>query len=261
MFFNQNIFYIKFKNVKKAKANIIFTHGLGENTQDYNHIAKYFNSLHYNILLYDVRGHGKSGGKRGNIKNFHILVEDLKYIVNFIKQKNNLKIFLMGHNSMGGIIVNSYLVKYKDIDGAIISASPILINKKNKYLQYPFYFFNFFKKKKINFSSKNICSIPLEEGYYPYRLNFVTLRLLRNLLFLNLIYLQNKIHLYSANVLFLYSIQDKIVSHKNIDYFFNKIMSKDKTLYFYQKSFHNLFHDIEKEKVLEDIFIWLEKRI
>ncbi|WBL31448.1 alpha/beta fold hydrolase [Candidatus Phytoplasma sacchari] len=260
MFFNKNIFYVNFKTVINAKANIIFTHGLGENTQDYNHICDFFISNSYNFLLYDVRGHGKSGDKRGDIKNFHIFSDDLKFLVDFIKKKNCLKIFLIGH-SMGGIIVNTYVVKYKSIDGVIISSAPTFLNRKLKlYLKYPFYFFNFFVKK-LNFYSPNISSILLKEDYFPYHLDFVTPRLLRNLLFLNLIYIQKKINFYSTAVLFLYSVQDKIVSHKNIDIFFDQIVSKDKKLCSYLKSYHNLFHDIEKEKVLKDIFLWLEERI
>ncbi|KAB8121772.1 MAG: alpha/beta fold hydrolase [Candidatus Phytoplasma cynodontis] len=260
MFFNKNIFYVNFKNAKNAKANIIFTHGLGENTKDYDHILDFFHFHNYNILLYDVRGHGKSGGKRGDIENFNIFLDDLKYLVYFVKQKNNLKIFLMGH-SMGGIIVNSYLVKYGNIDGAIISSAPILFNRNIRYLRYPFYFFSFFKKKKLNFSSPYISHIPLNQGYYPYRLDYVAIRLLRNLLLLNLMYLKKNISAYFTNVLFLYSIKDKIVPYGNIEDFFIKISSKDKTLFSYTESYHNLFHDIEKEKALEDVLLWLEKRI
>ncbi|KXT29175.1 alpha/beta hydrolase fold family protein [Candidatus Phytoplasma oryzae] len=259
MFFNKNIFYVNFKSVMNPKANIIFTHGLGENTQDYVHLANFFNSLSYNILLYDVRGHGKSSGKKGDIKNFHVFLDDLKYLVDFVKKKNNLKIFLIGH-SMGGIIVNNYLVKYGNVDGAIISSTPVLFYKKNKFLKYPFYFFNFFKKK-LNFNSSKITYIPIKKGFYPYRLDFVTPRLLRNLLFLSLIYLEKKINFYLTTVLFLYSLKDEIVFSENINVFFDKIMSKDKSLYFYEKSYHNLFHDIEKDKIFQDIFLWLEKKI
>jgi alpha-beta hydrolase superfamily lysophospholipase len=259
MFLNKNIFYLNFETVDNPKANIIFLHGLGENTKDYLHLLNFFKSSNYNFLFYDQRGHGKSGGKRGDIKNFHIFIDDLKSIINFVKTKNNLKIFLIGH-SMGGIIVNCYLVKYGDVDGAIISSVPFSIKEKTKkYLKYPFYLWNF-KNKNLNFSSQNISHFDLNKDYNPYRLNYVTPRLLRNLLVLSPKFLKKKINCYLTPILILNSLKDKIAPYKDTDIFFNQIISKDKSLYFYKESYHNLFHDIEKKKVLKDIFLWLEKR-
>jgi alpha-beta hydrolase superfamily lysophospholipase len=257
MFINKNFFYINFKKILNPKANVIITHGLGESSQDYLSLADFLCQSGYNVILYDVRGHGKSGGLRGDIKHFYVFVDDLQCIVNEIKKKSSLKIFLIGH-SMGGIITNSYMVKYGEVNGSIISAAPVHV-MNNKYLKKPFYWFNF-QPMKLNFLSNKIAHMKIYDGYFPYHLEYVTPRLMRNLLVLSPQYLQKRLSLYLGSVLFLYSIQDKIISFKNGSFLFSKVPSKDKKLILYQESYHNLFHDIEAIKVFEDTVLWLDQR-
>ncbi|MFB5029655.1 MAG: Monoacylglycerol lipase [Candidatus Phytoplasma pruni] len=257
MFINKNFFYINFKKVPNPKANIIITHGLGESSQDYLPLADFLCQAGYNVILYDVRGHGKSGGSRGDVNNFHVLVDDLASLVKEIKKKSSLKIFLIGH-SMGGIITNAYMVKYGEVNGSIISSAPTH-TLNNKHLKYPFYWFNF-KPRKLNFLSNKIAHTPIYKGYFPYHLEYVTPRLMRNLLVLSPQYLQKRLSFYVGSVLFLYSIQDKIISFKNGSFLFEKVPSKDKKLILYQESYHNLFHDIEAAKAFEDTVLWLDQR-
>ncbi|MBP3059378.1 alpha/beta fold hydrolase [Texas Phoenix palm phytoplasma] len=262
MIINENFCYIKFKNVKIPKANVVILHGLGESSQEYIHLSNFLNHYSYNVIIYDIRGHGKSGGKQGDIKHFYNFLDDLKCIVDFVRQKNKLKIFLLGH-SMGGIIVNNYLVKYGNVDGAIVSAALTRIPNHCKYyiyLKYPLYLINFKQKKKLKFYD-NISNNLFFQEYYPYRLNFVTYRLLRNILFLSLEYLNKNFFSYLTPVLFLYSYKDSVVSFLDGKFIYEKIFSKDKKLKLYQESQHNLIHNIEYKIVFNDILNWLEFRI
>ncbi|MDV3165026.1 MAG: alpha/beta hydrolase, partial [Candidatus Phytoplasma australasiaticum] len=66
---------------------------------------------------------------------------------------------------------------------------------------------------------------------------------------------------YLTPVLLLYGIQDKIISYKNGIHLLDSIKSKDKNLKLYHETYHNLFHDIEKSKICNDIILWLNDRI
>ena len=48
---------------------LIVTHGLGEHLERHEYILKLF-SQNFNIAIYDVRGHGRSGGTRAYVENF-----------------------------------------------------------------------------------------------------------------------------------------------------------------------------------------------
>lgn len=56
---------------------IIGTHGLGEHSGRHTYLFDLFAS-DFNICLYDLRGHGKSFGKRGNVGSFSDYFDDLE---------------------------------------------------------------------------------------------------------------------------------------------------------------------------------------
>lgn len=92
---------------------LIMVHGLGEHLERHKYLLDLF-SEHYNICLFDLRGHGLSSGKRGYIKNFSQFGEDLLGVISFLKEEYQLKEYsLMGH-SMGGLIVCDFIQNIVD---------------------------------------------------------------------------------------------------------------------------------------------------
>lgn len=87
---------------------IIMTHGLGEHLGRHNYMLGLFNN-NFNIFQYDLRGHGKSEGKRAYITNFSAFVHDLDEVVSYVRTTFKAgKIALFGH-SMGGLITSGYI--------------------------------------------------------------------------------------------------------------------------------------------------------
>ena len=60
---------------ENLRAVIILVHGLGEHIQRYNHWAELFNREDIGFTGVDLPGHGRSDGKRGNIKSYSLLSE------------------------------------------------------------------------------------------------------------------------------------------------------------------------------------------
>lgn len=113
---------------------IIATHGLGENSDRHRYLLKLF-SQRFNICLYDLRGHGKSTGKRGHINNFKDFVQDLDEVLHFLKDQYSMsKYNLLGH-SMGSLITASYMQNYAKkefypekvfLSGPVVSGAGVL---------------------------------------------------------------------------------------------------------------------------------------
>lgn len=87
---------------------LICVHGIGEHIGRETHLSELFVDR-YNILRYDLRGHGKSSGKRGYIKSFAIHYCDLEDVVSHLASAHsNFRYTLFGH-SMGALIAAGFV--------------------------------------------------------------------------------------------------------------------------------------------------------
>ena len=92
---------------------IIVTHGLGEHCERHQYFLKLF-SQYFNICLYDLRGHGKSDGKRAYIENFDFYQQDLNQVINYIRKTYEMKRYVLFGHSLGGLITASYMQNVVD---------------------------------------------------------------------------------------------------------------------------------------------------
>ncbi|UUZ50749.1 alpha/beta hydrolase [Massilia sp. B-10] len=70
--------------VLPANANrgcILLMHGLGEHSGRYRHLAHFFNDLGLSVRCYDHRGHGRSGGTRGDVINGDPMLQDAQIVI------------------------------------------------------------------------------------------------------------------------------------------------------------------------------------
>ncbi len=117
---------------RTPKAVVCLIHGLGEHTSRYTHVAEAFCNEGYLLLGADIRGHGRSGGKRGHFSSIEIVLKDIDILL----EKSNelyphLPKVLYGH-SMGGVLVLHYCLKHKPDVKAVIATSPGLQSSLEK---------------------------------------------------------------------------------------------------------------------------------
>jgi acylglycerol lipase len=87
---------------------LIVTHGLGEHLERHDYLLNLF-SANFNIAIYDVRGHGKSGGRRAWVKDFNHFIQDLDSVIHFLKKDFSMTSYILFGHSMGGLITAQYL--------------------------------------------------------------------------------------------------------------------------------------------------------
>lgn len=97
---------------EKPAAALLFYHGGGAHSlAGYQHIGRGL-SDEYNMVVYmpDLRGHGVSGGARGDSPSSEQIFQDVSSALEYISEHevslSKDKIFLGGHSSGGGLIVN-----------------------------------------------------------------------------------------------------------------------------------------------------------
>ena len=87
-----------------VKACMVIVHGVGEHAMRYDEYAEYFTSRGIAVLSMDLRGHGKSPGKRGHTSPRGRILEDVDFLCYSASEKYPGKpVFIYGH-SMGGNI-------------------------------------------------------------------------------------------------------------------------------------------------------------
>jgi len=118
-----NLYAIIWQPVDPPKAVIAFVHGHGTHCRRYDEWLNDFVKDGFAAITFDLRGHGRSGGKQGTIHRYHEYLEDTALLM--LKASEifpNTPVILYGH-SMGATIVLSYLNWAKELPNMAILAS------------------------------------------------------------------------------------------------------------------------------------------
>lgn len=88
-----------------ARARLLCVHGFAEHGGRYGHVLRYFASRGFETAILDLRGHGRSGGRRTYVRRFDDYVDDLSA---FLEQEGRaapeLPLLALAH-SMGGLVL------------------------------------------------------------------------------------------------------------------------------------------------------------
>ncbi|MFN0099179.1 MAG: lysophospholipase [Gemmatimonadaceae bacterium] len=118
------------------RGTVLIVHGLGEHIWRYAHVAAHLSASGWDVVGYDQRGHGATGGKRGSIPRADSLLDDLDRVVAAVRPlgqreaadpppNSRAPLVLLGH-SMGGHVAASYVLRHPDAVDALVLSSPAL---------------------------------------------------------------------------------------------------------------------------------------
>lgn len=260
--------YYCINNVKKPKANIIINHGFAEHLKRYDYVTKCLTQAGYNVLRYDLRGHGQSKGLKGNITSYENFISDADIMVDLLTSKNsNLKTYMLGH-SLGGLITTIYGIRFPNkLQGQILSGAangrlPITSGLKSKVLKIAA---RIIPNKHINNPvSSDICSV--KEVVKAYQADSLVLKS-ANINFYNEFVnfaindvLEN-LKDYKLPVLILHGEKDRIVPASVSKHFYQTISSSDKELKIYPDLYHEIFNENSKDEIIDKVINWLDKNL
>lgn len=110
-----------------AKALICLVHGFGEHIGRYESFASFWNTNQIGVMAFDLRGHGRSEGKRGDTPSMQAFLEDIRQFLALASAKfPSLPLFLYGHSMGGNLVANYVLEKKPDYLKGVILTSPWL---------------------------------------------------------------------------------------------------------------------------------------
>jgi len=264
---NIPLFFQKWTPDQVPMAAIVIAHGIGEHSGRYMTIVNHFVPLGYCIYALDHRGHGRSPGKRGHIIRWEIFREDLNHFMQFVQTEQSDKpLFLMGH-SLGGLMVLDYALHYPHGLNGVIASSPalaepgispalILLSKIMSHI-WPALTIN------TNLDVTAISHDPaVVEAYQndPLVHDMGSARLGTEFNRCRTWTLEHSGE-FSCPLLIYHGRSDRIVPYQGSVEFFESVNPADKELRLFDKGFHELHHDTDKEDLFFLLENWLHKHL
>ncbi|OBG12607.1 hydrolase [Mycolicibacterium celeriflavum] len=103
---------------------VVLCHGYAEHARRYDHVAARFGEAGLITYALDLRGHGRSGGKRVYLRKIGEYTEDFRTLVRLAAAEHpRLPRIALGH-SMGGGVVFAYGVDHPDDYTAMVLSGP-----------------------------------------------------------------------------------------------------------------------------------------
>lgn len=118
---------------RTRRGTVLIVHGLGEHSGRYAELAEHLNRWQWNALGFDLRGHGRSDGRRGGLQAADDLLVDLAGVIDVARESTAGPLILLGH-SLGGLIAARFVAESlaaapaawsRSLDGLVLS-SPAL---------------------------------------------------------------------------------------------------------------------------------------
>lgn len=107
----------------KVRAVICLVHGLGEHSSRYKHFAQFMGQKGIAVVAADLRGHGQSEGRRGDVAAFSVFYDQIDQLLAEADRRfSGLPRFIYGHSLGGNIVTNYTLLRRPRVNGVIVSA-------------------------------------------------------------------------------------------------------------------------------------------
>jgi acylglycerol lipase len=250
------------------KAVLFVVHGLAEHSGRFLNLVNYFVPKGYALYSFDQRGHGKSPGKKGYIKSFSLLVDDLEKILEFVRNKHKKsKIFIIAH-SIGGTVSTAYAASHRDgFDGLILSGATLQLGADiPRFLialapllsvLIPGVGLYTIDAPSIS-SDKSVVEAYIHDplvyrGKITTRMGIEIIKTIQAL--------PSRMPGIHHPLLIMYGTADRLSEPKGSRMLYESASSKDKTLKSYHNFYHEIFNEPGREQVFRDIEDWLEARI
>jgi alpha-beta hydrolase superfamily lysophospholipase len=107
-----------------SRGRLLAVHGLGDHSGRFAEVARRVVAAGYDFYGLDLRGHGRSQGRRGHTRSFDLLLSDLDLFRRSTgDRESDRPTVLLGH-SLGGLIVGRYVQEYgfPGLAGAVLVA-------------------------------------------------------------------------------------------------------------------------------------------
>ncbi|GFG53224.1 lysophospholipase [Mycolicibacterium agri] len=251
-----------------CRGVVVLCHGYAEHARRYDHVAHRFGASGLALYALDLRGHGRSGGKRVYLRDISEYIDDFRTLVDIASREYpEVEHVVLGH-SMGGGVVFAYGVEHPDDYDAMVLSGPA-VNAQDGVSP--------IMMVVAKALGRVLPGLPVEElptdavsrdpavvaAYNNDPLVYhgkLPAGIARALIGVGETMPQRAPAL-TAPLLVVHGEQDKLIPVEGSRRLMQYVGSQDKELKVYPGLYHEVFNEPERDKVLDDVVAWIEARI
>ena len=249
------------------RGTIVVTHGLAEHSDCYQGFAEELVGDGWRTLAWDLRGHGKSAGKRGYVAEFQHLCEDLNIFYSLAQKEYGTQPLIVFGHSLGGLITLKTQLNFGFPKAfALCLSSPALgLSIEVPKLKERVAEIAGEWMPKITLANEIIFTQLIRDRKLQEEYARDTLRhdRISPRLFLGMraamAEVQEHAMEFTHPLIMQLAGEEKVVSTPASKDFFERIGSKQKELYIYTDSYHEVFNDLDRHQVFKDFKTFINK--
>ena len=254
-----------------VKRVFVAVHGMGGHGGYYaTSLAPYLAPTGVAVYAPDLRGHGLSDGKRGDIESFAELEADVAAAVGWARKRHpGLPLFLLGE-SMGTPLAIIHAATSKGLlrpDFLVLVAcvvAPTLTPRVDEIFRTTFYFATNRRKIALPITGReeqgvrdlDFVKILKSDGLFNRR---ISVRFLLSMT-KSMSQAAKLHHRLTMPTLLLQGGKDITVRHRPTRTFFNLIAATDKEMFVFPNAFHAILNDPDSPEVRAKILTWIERQ-
>ncbi|WP_059015093.1 alpha/beta hydrolase [Mycobacterium sp. M26] len=252
----------------EPRGVVVLSHGLGEHARRYDHVAQRFGQAGLVTYALDHRGHGRSGGKRVQVRSIDEYTGDFDTLAKTASAEvPGVKRIALGH-SMGGGIVFTYGVEHAGEYDLMVLSGPAVAAQKDVPPA------KAFLGKAVGSLLPNL---PVEQldanavsrdpevvaaynadplvwhGKIPAGIAKALLKVGETM--------PQRARGLTAPLLVVHGAEDKLVPADGSKLLVDCVGCTDVHLKVYPELYHEVFNEPERERVLDDVTAWIEARL
>jgi acylglycerol lipase len=251
-----------------VRAALIVAHGYGEHGGRYGNLVDWLVPRGIAIYALDHRGHGRSEGPRGHVGRFAEFIADLHaFRVRVEEEERGKPLFLLGH-SLGGLIVVRYLLVHASgLAGGILSSPALGLadppTRLRRWLARVLSviaprasFQTDVRPESLSRDSavgRAYAADPLVHKRATARFFTELERAMRDA--------DERAPEIRLPILILQAGDDRLVDARSTERFAGKVASAVKELHVYPEVLHEIFNEIDEQRVRGDLEGWIEARV
>lgn len=248
---------------EKSNGTLVITHGQAEHSGCYHRLVEGLKDLNWTILAWDLRGHGRSQGKRGYAAHFNDYVLDFEKFLSDAApqyQQMNKPFVVLGH-SMGGLIQEKTFLgsPLPKITAQVLSSPlfglavqvPVWKDKASRFIYKVLPEVTMGNELKYSQLTRDP-EIQKEYDSDPLRHDQISSGVYLGMVE-NMAYVQTRASQIKVPTFMQVSGRDSVVNAIAAQEFFEKLGSEQKKMKVYKDSMHESYNDLDREEVFTDL--------